>query len=242
MTLEAREALDSYSLVMGERFDSAPEYLIYGGVLFVPLNMNLIKRWGNDWSRSAPVNLLQARNEWSSPQRRQLVVALQVLAADVNLGYHDWRNWIVGQVNGVPIRDFNDFAERLASNKQANVVFENSNGYQMIINHAAAKGGALTKNECHSNCCLQSPYRIIHSAREQQSATRGAACVVLFASTRRHTLASRADRNSLRCDDFTTNFFAFSPACRPDSLDNSNRGGSNLLQTQIIIPAPPQRP
>jgi S1-C subfamily serine protease len=139
VTLEAREALDSYSLVMGERFDSAPEYLIYGGVLFVPLNMNLIKRWGNDWSRSAPVNLLQARNEWSSPQRRQLVVALQVLAADVNLGYHDWRNWIVDQVNGVPIRDFNDFAERLASNKQANVVFENSNGYQMIINHAAAK-------------------------------------------------------------------------------------------------------
>jgi len=139
VTLEAREALDSYSLVMGERFDSAPEYLIYGGVLFVPLNMNLIKRWGSDWSRSAPVNLLQARNEWSSPQRRQLVVALQVLAADVNLGYHDWRNWIVDQVNGVPIRDFTDFAEHLASNKKANVVFENANGYQMIINHAAAK-------------------------------------------------------------------------------------------------------
>src|SRR6056300_1521265 len=127
VTLEAREALDSYSLVMGERFDSAPEYLIYGGVLFVPLNMNLIKRWGSDWSRSAPVNLLQARNEWSSPQRRQLVVALQVLAADVNLGYHDWRNWIVDRVNGVPIRDFADFSARLAANTDANVVFENSN-------------------------------------------------------------------------------------------------------------------
>ena len=138
VNLEAREALDSYSLVMGERFDRAPEYVIYGGVLFVPLNMNLIKRWGNDWSRSAPVSLLQARNEWSSPQRRQLVVALQVLAADVNLGYHDWRNWIVDQVNGVPVTDFADFAARLAANTDANVVFENSNGYQMIINHAAA--------------------------------------------------------------------------------------------------------
>jgi hypothetical protein len=100
--------------------------------------MNLIKRWGNDWSRSAPVSLLQARNEWSSPQRRQLVVALHVLAADVNLGYHDWRNWIVDQVNGVPMTDFADFAVRLAANTEANVVFENSNGYQMIINHAAA--------------------------------------------------------------------------------------------------------
>ena len=136
--LEARQSLDSYSLVTGERFDQTPEYVIYGGVLFVPLNMNLIKRWGNDWSRSAPVSLLQARSEWSSPERRQLVVALQVLAADVNLGYHDWRNWIVDTVNGHPIRDFADFSKRLANNEEDNVVFENKNGYQMVINHADA--------------------------------------------------------------------------------------------------------
>ncbi len=136
--LPARRALDSYSLVAGDQFDKIPEYYIYGGVLFVPLNMNLIKRWGSDWGRTAPVSLLQARNEWSSPTRRQLVVALQVLAADVNLGYHDWRNWIVDYVNGEPIRDFADFATMLKTNQQENVVFENTNGYQMVINHADA--------------------------------------------------------------------------------------------------------
>lgn len=136
--LLAEKALRNYSLVRGERFDEIPQYYIYGGVLFVPLNMNLIKRWGNDWSRSAPVSLLQARNEWSSPDRRELVVALQVLAADVNLGYHDWRNWVVEYVNGEPIRDFQHFADMLAENQSENIVFENKNGYQMVINHADA--------------------------------------------------------------------------------------------------------
>ena len=137
-TILAERALNSYSLVAGEQFDKIPEYYIYGGVLFVPLNMNLIKRWGNDWGRSAPVTLLQARNQWSSPQRRELVVALQVLASDVNLGYHDWRNWIVDFINGEPVRDFEQFSNLLRNNVEENVVLENANGYQMVINHAAA--------------------------------------------------------------------------------------------------------
>lgn len=138
VAIPAQRALESYSLVAGEEFDKTPEYYIYGGVLFVPLNMNLIKRWGNDWGRTAPVSLLQARNEWSSPTRRELVVALQVLAADVNLGYHDWRNWVVDFVNGEPIRDFEHFAHLLRNNTKENVVFENENGYQMVINHKDA--------------------------------------------------------------------------------------------------------
>jgi S1-C subfamily serine protease len=138
VSLEARQALDSYSLVTGEQFDKIPEYYIYGGIVFVPLNMNLIKRWGNDWSRSAPVSLLQARNEWSSPERRQLVVALQVMAADVNLGYHDWRNWIVEFVNDEPVRDFAHFAKLIRFNNNDNVVMKNKNGYQLVINHAQA--------------------------------------------------------------------------------------------------------
>jgi hypothetical protein len=136
--LIAQRTQESYSLVAGEQFDKVPEYLIYGGVLFVPLNMNLIKRWGNDWSRSAPVSLLQARNEWTSPQRREVVVALQVLAADVNLGYHDWRNWTVESLNGQLVQDFNHFSQLLRNNQDENVVFENKNGYQMVINHETA--------------------------------------------------------------------------------------------------------
>ncbi len=129
---------ETYSLVNGEQFDEIPEYYLYGGVLFVPLNMNLIKRWGNDWSRSAPISLLEARNEWASPERRGLVVALQVMAADVNLGYHDWRNWVVDTVNGGAIRDFDHFVAMLRQNDKPFVEFRNENGYQMVIDHQQA--------------------------------------------------------------------------------------------------------
>ncbi len=136
--IQADAPPESYSLVKGEQFDQIPKYYIYGGVLFVPLNMNLIKRWGTDWGRSAPVTLLQARNEWASPEKHEVVVALQVLAADVNLGYHDWRNWVVDDVNGEQVRDFEHFSQIVRNNTQENIVLENKNGYQMVINHRAA--------------------------------------------------------------------------------------------------------
>ncbi len=56
----------------------------------------------------------------------------------MNLGYHDWRNWIVDFVNDAPIRDFAHFASLLKNNTGENVVFENENGYQMVINHSDA--------------------------------------------------------------------------------------------------------
>ena len=137
-SLRAMQSRKDFSLVRGEKFDAIPQYFIYGGIVFVPLNMNLIKRWGNDWGRTAPVSLLQARNEWATSERRELVVALQVLAADVNLGYHDWRNWVVDSVNGENIIDFGHFAQKLRENDSENVVFKNKNGYQMVINHEQA--------------------------------------------------------------------------------------------------------
>ena len=137
-TLVARQRQESYSLVKAEAFDEIPEYYIYGGILFVPLNMNLIMRWGPDWNSRAPVSLLQARSEWSSPQKREIVVALQVLAAEVNLGYHDLRNWIVDSVNGVPVRDFKHFTSLIRSNTEPHVVFRNDDGYQVVMDHAAA--------------------------------------------------------------------------------------------------------
>lgn len=139
LRVTAQRRHENYSLVRNEEFDAIPEYYIYGGILFVPLNMNLIKRWGPDWTRTAPVNLLHARSQWSSPERRELVVALQVLAADVNLGYHDVRNWIVDTVNDVPVRDFYDFVRQLRDNQDPYLVFRSDTGFQMVVDHEQAK-------------------------------------------------------------------------------------------------------
>lgn len=136
--LIAEKAKGNYNMVLAENFDSLPQYYVYGGIVFVPLNMNLIKRWGSEWYKSAPINFLSARNEWRTPDKDHYVVALRILAADVNLGYHDLRNWIVDTVNGEPIGNFTQFANKLKNNTDDDLVFRNSLGYQIVINHEQA--------------------------------------------------------------------------------------------------------
>ncbi|BFM13903.1 S1C family serine protease [Maricurvus nonylphenolicus] len=150
----------NYTLVQPEQFDRLPRYMIYGGVVFVPLNMNLIKRWGRDWHRQAPVEFLNARNVWSSPEQRELVVALKTLAADVNLGYHDWKNWVLESVNGQPIRDFDHFASMVRENGEQGAsreftVFRDLEGYQMVIDHLQAEA---TEAEVLQRYQVPSPY------------------------------------------------------------------------------------
>ncbi len=147
----------NYTLVQPEQFDRLPRYRIYGGVVFVPLNMNLIKRWGRDWHRQAPVEFLNARNLWSSPEQRELVVALKTLASDVNLGYHDWKNWVLYSVDGERVRDFDHFSELVDQNGSGRefTVFRDLEGYQMVIDHLQAEA---TEAEVLQRYQVPAPY------------------------------------------------------------------------------------
>ncbi|GAB1265524.1 S1C family serine protease [Aurantivibrio infirmus] len=153
----AQRRLASYSLVVTEQFDQLPEYYIFGGVVFVPLNMNLIKRWGRNWSRQAPIDFLHLRRQWSTEDKREVVVALKVLAADVNLGYHDWKNWIVDSVNGVPIRDFDQFAQLVHNSVGPHVIFSNEDGYKIVIDNQQARA---TEEQIMKLYQIPSPYSI----------------------------------------------------------------------------------
>lgn len=139
LELTASPHLRSYSLVNPRQFDKLPEYYLYGGIVFVPLNMNLIQRWGRDWRNQAPVDYLHARNRWASDEQRELVVALKVLAADVNLGYHNWSNWIVNTINGVPIRDFDQFCQLLRNTTDPYTILKDEEGFQMVIDNQVAR-------------------------------------------------------------------------------------------------------
>ncbi|WHI51477.1 hypothetical protein P3339_01185 [Microbulbifer sp. MLAF003] len=105
----------------------------------MPLNMNLIKRWGNNWHSKAPIDYLYARNQWSEENRRELVVALKVLPANVNLGYHDWKNWIIDSVNGHSVADFDEFAQLMETNKSDFVELRDRSGYRMVLDAAEAQ-------------------------------------------------------------------------------------------------------
>lgn len=138
VTVPPGPEVEQATLVRGERFGELPEYYIYGGVLFVPLNMNLIKRWGKNWRQKAPIEFLEQRNIWADETRQEAVVALKILPANVNRGYHNWRNWVVDSINGEKVRNFDHLATLLHNNTKPDVVLKDKSGYQMIINHQHA--------------------------------------------------------------------------------------------------------
>jgi len=138
LSISGKNKLENPSLARDETFDELPDYYIYGGVVFVPLNMNLIKRWGQNWRQKAPLDFLLQRDEPVSKERQEIVVALQVMPAEVNIGYHDWSTWIIETVNGKPIANFKQFVETLHSNKEEFVTIADKDGFQMVLNHEQA--------------------------------------------------------------------------------------------------------
>ena len=125
-------------LARDETFNELPDYYIYGGVVFVPLNMNLIKRWGDDWRQNAPLDFLLYRNEPVTKERQEVVVALQVLPAEVNLGYHSWNYWIIDSINDEPIQNFQQFAEKIHNNQEQYMVIKDKTGFRMVLDHELA--------------------------------------------------------------------------------------------------------
>ncbi|MGI1679627.1 MAG: trypsin-like peptidase domain-containing protein [Cellvibrionaceae bacterium] len=157
VNLIAGKRLASYNLVINEEFDQLPKYYVYGGIVFVPLNMNLIKRWGRDWRNKAPTEFLYARNRWTSPEKREIVVALKVLPTDVNLGYHKWSNWIVSSVNGKDVRDFSQFTDFVRNAEGQYITFGDEDGFRMVIDNEQAKSSEAQTLELYQ---IPSPYSL----------------------------------------------------------------------------------
>jgi S1-C subfamily serine protease len=108
-------------LVPGPRYDEAPEYRIFAGLVFVPLTTNYMNAW--DASRvPARFRYLQEFG-MPSPEQRQVVLVSQVLAHDNNVGYHDVHLAVVTKVNGRRISGMSDLGAALA---------QPQHGYQII--------------------------------------------------------------------------------------------------------------
>lgn len=136
--LNGISSIENSSLVRNQAFDELPDYYIYGGVVFVPLNMNLIQRWGTNWHKKAPLSLLKQRYENPSLERTESVVAINVLPAEVNLGFHDWSNWVIDTVNDEKIKNFDHLVKLLDKHSEPFMRIGDEDGYQMILDHQQA--------------------------------------------------------------------------------------------------------
>ncbi|MEW5848286.1 MAG: trypsin-like peptidase domain-containing protein [Myxococcota bacterium] len=121
----------SRRLARGERhrnqFDVAPRYLVYGGLVFMTLDVELLKTYG-DWRANAPRELLwhQIYREWETPEAadREVVVLARVLRHPVNSQMSAPVGGVIRRVNGREITSLKDLAEALAQNQGKHHVFE----------------------------------------------------------------------------------------------------------------------
>jgi S1-C subfamily serine protease len=120
-------------LVPDERYDVPPTYYIIGGLVFEPLTLNFLKTW-KKWYLNAPSNLLNYyfRGE-PTEDRREIVVLVKVLADEINVGYHDWRNNVIASVNGRKIADMRDLVEAFEENTGAYHTVVDEEGYLLVL-------------------------------------------------------------------------------------------------------------
>lgn len=89
----------THMLVPGGVFDQPPDYLIVGGLVFQPLTVPYLQRWGSDWQRNAPFRLNYYREDEATKARPALIILSQVLPDKFNIGYQEQRALVVDKVN-----------------------------------------------------------------------------------------------------------------------------------------------
>jgi S1-C subfamily serine protease len=98
-------------LVPRPHHDRKPTYLMFGGLMFIPLTSEYLGAW--DWSDVDSRYKHFYAHELPSPKRREIVLLSHVLAHKVNAGYHQIRGAVVKKVNGKPVRQMSDLVKAL---------------------------------------------------------------------------------------------------------------------------------
>lgn len=109
-------------LVPPPNYFKKPSYYIYGGLVFTVLSADLLRAWGKNWWEKAPADFMYqilGKGRLNQARKKEIVVLLEILPDDVNIGYHDIRNEIISKVNGKSFESFKDFIGLLEENKDA---------------------------------------------------------------------------------------------------------------------------
>ena len=137
--------------------DARPQYLIVGGLVFVPLSVPfLMHHFG--WPKySPPPELLKWLREPQTEGSGQVVVLAKVLAADLNFGYQDMGGVQLKTLNGTAVSSMRELAEQLRSlSKEADFLeFELSDAQQVVLDPracAAAEADILAAYGVNSPC------------------------------------------------------------------------------------------
>lgn len=121
-------------LVPGPRHDTVPSYFILGGFVFMPLSDDFFRAHGGGTYKLRSL----AGDDVATAERPQVVVLSQVLADEVNRGYHGWGLMAVEKLNGRPIGGMQALVAAASASVDGRQVIEFDNGTRAVLDDAAA--------------------------------------------------------------------------------------------------------
>ena len=134
VSLKLDKTAKAFQLVSGKHYDRQPTYFIYAGIIFSPLTINYLSE-----SSEVPEELIAEMSKWPTMDRKEVVVALEVLPAEVNRGYHKIKKRVITEINGSTFRDFHDFFELVSSTSDPYIAFGSSSGDMITIDRQLAE-------------------------------------------------------------------------------------------------------
>jgi S1-C subfamily serine protease len=120
------------------RYGVAPRYVVYAGLVFMPLDTELLKVWGRNWINTADRNLvwhhLFREAEHPEDADREVVVLTRVLRHAANSQLTFSGPAAVDKINGVPIRSLKDVGPAFENNHERfhRIDFENNGGIEVL--------------------------------------------------------------------------------------------------------------
>jgi S1-C subfamily serine protease len=123
---------------MRNRYDVAPRYVVHAGLVFMPLQLELLKMFGRNWAQNAPPDLVwhQLFEEAERPEEadREVIVLVRILRHAVNSRMNFFGPVAVEAINGVPIRSLEDVVKAFDSNEGPfdELVFEGDAGIEAL--------------------------------------------------------------------------------------------------------------
>lgn len=124
--------------IQANRYDESPRYVLFGGLLFQPLTRNL----------AAAYNFQNPRVDYFFDyfitkelykERPEVVILSAVLPDPLNTYLGDFREQIVDQVNGKPVKTLRDLAAALAEKPEFYVIKFLGAGRPLVLERAAVE-------------------------------------------------------------------------------------------------------
>jgi hypothetical protein len=94
------------AMVLPPQPDRRPSYFIFAGLVFMTLTYEYMAEW--EWARKHHRFNNYKLEVFPTPERKEVVLIAQVLAHQINLGYHQVSGAVVEKINGVVITELGD--------------------------------------------------------------------------------------------------------------------------------------